>query len=213
MSTRKKKSSSIIEKERGRNDTILTLRIDKELNDIIYQLGVKKKLSKSIILRNYLELARYFNVDYDSMRSLNENELIITKRNFLFNLLEELDELKQIDYGSRLAQYINDIARIQGKEDDIGYKLDLCEKHGFFPKFIDKRNYILISKKFGPKKFVEAFTWLLITKGEEGDFDRSFIESEISKSSKTKRSYFKIINPLERDASYYSFEFAKYSEE
>ncbi len=212
MSTRKKKGSAIIRKERGKNDTVLTIRIDKELNDIIQQLGVKKRLSKSIVLRNYLELVRYFHVDHDSLRSLNENELIITKRNFLFNLLEELDELKQIEYGSRLARYINDIARIQGKDDEIGYKLDLCEKHGFFPKFIDKRNYILISKKFGPKKFVEAFSWILLTKGEEGDFDTAFIESEISKSSKIKRSYFEKINPIERDASYYAFEFAKYTE-
>jgi hypothetical protein len=93
--------------------------------------------------------------------------------------------------------------------DDISYKLDLCEEYGLFPKFIDKQNYILITKKFGPERFVEAFIWYLITKGDKGDFDKEFITEELEDSSKLMKKYKETIQPVRRDASHFAFEFAK----
>lgn len=213
MVSSKTKKNSENKKEKSRNSAVLTIRIDNSLDEIFNQIGEEKRLPKSTIIRDYLEMARYFAINRKSIRSINENDLIILKRNFFFSLLEGMDELHQIELGSRLGHYINDVARIQGKLEDVEYKLDLCEKHGFFQKFLDAENYILVSKKFGPKRFVEAFVWILLTKGEEGDFNRSFTESEMTKSSKTKRSYYDTIQPIKRDASHYSFEFAKIRKE
>jgi poly-beta-hydroxyalkanoate depolymerase len=97
--------------------------------------------------------------------------------------------------------------------DDISYKLDLCEEYGFFPKFLDHDGYILINKKFGPKRFVEAFMWILITMGDKGDYDREFITEEIEDSKKVAERYMETIQPVRRDATHYAFEFARMKEE
>jgi len=208
----KKQNETSGNKTNNNNNAILTIRIDNNLDEILTSISEEKRLPKSTIIRDYLEMVRYFSIDHNSIKSLNENDLIILKKNYFFSLIDQFDELRQIDLGRELGQFINDISRIQGKIDDMEFKLDLCEKYGFFPKFIDKENYILFSNKFGPKRFVESFVWYLLTKGEEGDFDRSFIESELSKSTKLENRYKNIIQPVQRDASHYSFEFAKLPE-
>ena len=186
---------------------VITVRIDKELDESLNIARSKTGLSKADIIRNYLNLSNYVFMQKGSIKSLDNRELIIFKRSFLKNLLKDMDEVAQIILGEKLARFINDIARIQRRINDLSYKLDICENLGFFPKFIDQEDYILISNKFGPRKFIEAFTWKLIT---EKDFNRQFVEAEISKNPKsTARNYKKEIAPVERLSSHYAFEFAK----
>jgi len=197
------------DKNKEKKDAILTVRINPELDQTLDEICEKRRLTKAAVIREYLERARFFLIDHNSIKSLNENPLILLKRRFFKSLIAEFDEKKQIELGTELARFINDLARLQGKLNDISYKLDLCEEYGLFPKFVDKQNYILISKKFGPERFVEAFTWYLITKGDEGDFDKEFITEELEDSSKLMKKYKEIIQPIRRDASHFSFEFAQ----
>ena len=105
-----------------------------------------------------------------------------------------------------MARFVNDIARISGKLKDLEFKLDLCDHMGFFPKFIDEENYVLVSNKFGPKKFVEAFTYRLI---QEKEMDSRFTEEALDGSKNLTAQYNKALQPTERSSSHYSFEFAK----
>ena len=192
-----------------KSSNILTVRIYEDLDKVLDNICIKRGLTKATVVREYLEMAKFFLIDHNSIKSLNENHLILLKRTSFKNIIEKLDETNQIEIGTELARFINDLARLQGKIDDTEYKLYLCEEYGMFPKFIDKENYILFSKKFGPMKFVEAFVWTLITKGDKGDFDKQFIKEELSDSSKLKKKYEETIQPIQRDSSYYAFEFGK----
>ena len=118
-----------------------------------------------------------------------------------------------MELGVKTARFINDIATIQGKLDDIEYKLDLCEHLGFFPKLIDEENYIQFPKKFGPKKFIEAFVYKLINHEPKYEFDLRFTEENIKGQSKIESAYKKALQPEERLSSHYSFEIAKIGEE
>lgn len=205
---RKQKSSAINKKVEDSSTNVLTLRINSFLDDELTKISEKKRSSKASVIREYLDLVQFYIIDRNGIKSLNENDLVVVKKDFLRSMLEEFEEAKKIDLGTSLARYINDLARLQGKIDDIDFKLTLCEKYGFFPKFIDKEGYILVSNDFGPKKFVEAFVWILITKGDRGDYNKEFIDLD-SKSSKIRARYDETIQPVHRDASYYAFEFAK----
>lgn len=186
--------------------SVLTVRIDDELDQILSRIKNKKGITKAKLIRNYLEMAKYLILDGESIQSLNNRDFIIIKRSFLKRLVEKLEELEQIELGEKFGRLINDIATLQGKTDDNDYKIDLCEHLGFFTKHIDSEGYLLILKKFGPQKFVESFLWKII---KNKDFDTQFIESEIEKSSKVRSQYDKVINPLDRSTSHYAFEFAK----
>ncbi len=199
--------------DNSKSTGVITIRIDEKLDEILNDICKKNSITKAALIRNYLDMARYITIDQKSIRSLNRNDLLLLKKNIFKDILERFDEITQIDIGTELAQFINDLSRLEGNIDDIEYKLDMCEKMGLFQKFIDKENYILFSKEFGPEKFVEAFVWQLITKGDEGDFDKNFIESEMEKSSKLKSSYEKRIQSVRRDISYYAFGYAKIPEE
>jgi len=204
----------MVKKEKGlkKPQFVLTIRIDEDLDNVIEEIKEKRRTTKAKIIKNYLQMAKYVLIDNISLKSLNNNDLIMLKREFFKKILEGMDEIKQIDLGSELARFINDIARIEDKLDDIEYKLDLCEHYGLFENYLDKGNYILFSKKFGPKKFIEAFVWQLITQGDQGDFDKSFIDSEIDRSKSIRGNYEKKIQPVHRDGSYFAFEFAKIPE-
>ena len=190
---------------------VLTIRIDEDLDSKFNKQAIQTNITKANLIREYLEMAKYFNIKKNLFQSLNNNDLILVKQNFfnsIISIIEDIIPIKSIDLGTDLADFINDLARIEEKSDDIEYKLDLCERYGLFPKFVDKGNYILI-KKFAPKKFVEAFFWQLITEGKTGDFDKTFIDSEMEENKKLMTKYESQIQPVKRDNSYYSFEFAK----
>jgi hypothetical protein len=200
-------------KKSSKKTAVVTIRIDADLDEELDFISENKQLSKAALIRNYLNLAKFFVIDHNSIISSNKNELLLLKRNYFKNLLENMDEKIQIDMGEELGQFINDLARLQGKLDDIEFKLGLCQAYGFFPKFIDRAGYILFPKQFGTKKFVEAFVWRLITMGNKGDFDKDFTEENIEDSRRTRSSYYDTIQPVRRDATHYAFEFARIKDE
>ena len=167
-------------------------------------------ISKADFIRNYLELSKFIIKQKGSIKSLNDRDFIIIKRSFLRKLIEKESEEEQITLGNKLGNFINDIARINGKLEDIEYKLDLCDNLGFFSKFVDDENYILLEKKFGPQKFVEAFTWRIFN--QSSDFNVDWVSSKIDTQSKIRTAYNNKVQPIERSSSHYSFEFAKLAE-
>lgn len=191
--------------------SVITVRIEEELNNNIDKIREKMGISKADFIRNYLELSKFIVKQKGSIKSLNDRDFIVVKRSYLRKLIENESEEEQINLGSKLANFVNDIARINGKLDDIEYKLELCNNLGFFPKFIDNENYILLSKKFGPKKFVEAFIWRI--HNQTTDFNTDWVSSKIDTQSKIRTAYKNKIQPVERSSSHYSFEFAKIQEE
>jgi predicted DNA-binding protein len=191
--------------------SVLTVRISKELDQILDKIKERKGISKATIIRYYLEMAKYILIDIGAIRSLDEREMIMIKKKKFKKYLKSFEEEEQMREGVKFARFINDLARVQGKLDDIHYKLDLCEHLGFFPKFIDEENYILFTNKFGPKKFVEAFAYKLIHHDPEMEYDFSFTE-EALESSKKMGAYQKFIQPVARAATYYAFEYAKIPE-
>jgi len=190
--------------------SVITVRIDEELNYNIEKTRAKLGVSKADLIRNYLEMSKYIIKQKISIQSLNDRDLIIIKRSFLRKLIENWDEEEQIVLGEKLARFINDCARINGKLDDMDYKIEMCDNLGFFRKFTDDEKYLLIDKKFGPIKFVEAFIWTIFNKGE---FNPDWISSKIENQSKIRTAYEKQVHPVERSSSHFSYEFAKIAEE
>jgi len=190
--------------------SVITVRIDEELNYNLEKIRTKLGVSKADLIRNYLEMSKYIIKQKISIQSLNDRDLIIIKRSYLRKLIENWDEEEQIDLGEKLARFINDCARINGKSDDMDYKIEMCDNLGFFRKFTDDEKYLLIDKKFGPLKFVEAFIWTIFNKGE---FNPDWIFSKIEAQSKIRTTYEKQVHPVERSSSHFSYEFAKIVEE
>ncbi len=213
LSRIKKKPISERKKNPINSTSVITVRIDEDLNENIEKLRSKLGISKADFIRNYLEMSKYLIIQNNAIKSLNNRDFIVIKKSFIKKLLESLDEREQMDLGVDLARFINDIATIQGKLDDIEYKLDLCEHLGFFPKFIDEENYILFSKKFGPKKFIEAFVYKLINYEPKSEYDTRFTEENIKAQSKIESAHAKALQPVERLMSHYSFDIAKIHEE
>jgi len=208
-----KKTKESKESNSESTTSVITVRIDNELNKNLDLVRSKIGLSKADLIRNYLEMSKYVRIQKSSIKSLNDRDLIMIKKSFLRKLIENSEEVKQINLGLKLSRLINDIARINNKLEDIEYKLDLCDHMGFFPKFVDEENYVLISKKFGPKKFIEAFTWQLFKQPNQKDFNPNYTTETIDNKSSIRNQYNKEIVSVERSSSHYSFEFAKIYEE
>jgi len=209
-SSKSEKYSSYRRNKLKNSTSVITVRIDEELNYSIEKTRTKLGVSKADLIRNYLEMSRYIIKQKISIQSLNDRDLIIIKRSYLRKLMENWDEEEQINLGEKLARFINDCARINGKLDDMDYKLEMCENLGFFRKFMDDEKYLLIDKKFGPLKFVEAFIWTIFNKGV---FNPDWISSKIDTQSKIRTAYEKQVHPVERSSSHFSYEFAKIVEE
>jgi len=193
-------------KESKTNQKVITIRIDGELNDHLNNLKDRLGLSKADLIRNYLELSKCILKQKSSLKSLNNRDFVIIKRSYLRKIMMELEEEDQIRFGDKLARFINDLGRIYGKENDIDYKIQLCDIMGFFPYFVDNENSILITKKFGPQRFVEAFTYRLFKKSE---YNTRFVEEELKGSKSLRDQYNKEIQPEDKSSSHYSFKFAK----
>ncbi len=191
------------------SSNVLTIRIEKDLDDTITKICSDRGITRAKLIRDYLELTKYVFISNDSISTFNFNEMILLKKNFFKDILEKLDESRHIELGTELGKYVNDLARIQGKVDDIDYKLELCQHLGLFKKYIDEENYVMISKSFGPKRFVEAFVWQFFTKGDKGDFDKSYTETEMANNKKLRAKYEEQIQSVRRDEEHYAFEFAK----
>lgn len=193
-------------KESKNSQKVITIRIDDELNKHLDYMKNRLGLSKADLIRNYLELSKYLIKQKSSIKSLNNRDFIIIKRSYLRKIVLNLDEIEQIRLGDKLARFINDIGRINGKEDDLEYKLNLCDNMGFFPFFVDNDSSILITKKFGPQRFVEAFTYRLFKKKE---YNSRFIDEELKGSKSLRDQYSKEIQPEDKSSSHYSYKFAK----
>lgn len=196
--------------KKSNHSGVITIRVSHEVDKALNSLQKSRRLNKAQVIRIYLEMARYLDIDPDfsSIKSYNENEMLLIKKNYFKDVMASFDEVKQIDWGTELAQFINDLARIEEKLEDMNYKLNLCEHFGLFPKKIDKGGYILVPKIFAPERFVDAFVWMLIKMGDEGDFNKAFIESEMDGNKKLRRSYKDTVQPVRRSGSHYSYEYA-----
>ena len=199
----------------SKNDTpkkltkVITIRIDEELNDQLDKMHKRMGISKTSLIKNYLELSKYLIKQKSALQSLNDRDLVVVKRSFLRNLIERLEESEQLNFGDKLGVLINDIARIYGKQEDIRYKVDFCDKLGFFSSILDDDNNLLVVKKLGPKKFVEAFLWRLF---EQKELNPNYIEEEMKGNKSLRQKYKSQIKELNISSSHYSYEFAKIPE-
>ncbi|MCK4382220.1 MAG: ribbon-helix-helix protein, CopG family [Candidatus Lokiarchaeota archaeon] len=188
---------------------VITIRIDEELNDQLDKMHKRMGISKTSLIKNYLELSKYLIKQKSALQSLNDRDLVVVKRSFLRNLIERLEESEQLNFGDKLGVLINDIARIYGKQEDIRYKVDFCDKLGFFSSILDDDNNLLVVKKLGPKKFVEAFLWRLF---EQKELNPDYIEEEMKGNKSLRQKYKNQIKALDISSSHYSYEFAKIPE-
>ena len=188
---------------------VITIRIDEELNDQLDRMHKRMGITKTSLIKNYLELSKYLIKQKSALQSLNDRDLVVVKRSFLRNLIERLDESDQLNFGDKLGVLINDIARIYGKQEDIRYKVDFCDNLGFFSSILDDDNNLLVVKKLGPKKFVEAFLWRLF---EQKELNRDYIEDEMKGNKSLRQKYKNQIKALDISSSHYSYEFAKIPE-
>ncbi|MHA1670048.1 MAG: hypothetical protein ACTSV5_05645 [Promethearchaeota archaeon] len=193
-----------MDRQASSNSSVLTVRIAKQLNEHLEKMKSRLGMSKADLIRNFLELSKYIIKQKNSIKSLNDRDFIIVKRSFLRKLIGSSDELDQILLGDKLARFVIDIARISGKVDDLNYKLDICDNLGFFPKFIDEENYILVTKKFGPKKFVEAFLFRLFNNKE---MNNNYIEENLKGNKSLTQKYNTEFKIVQRSESHFTYEF------
>ena len=186
---------------------VITIRIDQELNEYLDKMHKRLGVTKTSLIKNYLGLSKYIVKQKSTLQSLNDRDLIIIKRSHLRNLIERLDESDQLLFGDKLGVVVNDIARIYGKQEDITYKIDFCDNLGYFSSIIDDDNNLLVVKKFGPKKFVEAFLWRLF---EQKELNPNYIEEEMKGNKSLRQRYNNQIKELDISSSHYSYEFAKF---
>ena len=196
--------------EPKKSTKVITIRIDEELNDNLDRIKDRMGITKNNLIKNYLELSKYFLKRKSTIQSLNDRNLIVIKRSFLRNLIERLEETEQINFGDKLGRFINDIARIYGKQEDLQFKIDFCDNLGFFNNLLDESNYVLVEKKFGPAKFAEAFLWRLF---EQKELNPNYIEEEMKGNKSLRQKYINQIKQLDISSSHYSFEFARIDEE
>ena len=60
--------------------SVLTVRISRELDQVLDNLKDRKGISKASIIRYYLEMAKYILIDIGSIRSLDDREMITIKK-------------------------------------------------------------------------------------------------------------------------------------
>ena len=185
---------------------VITIRIDQELSDNLDRMKDRMGITKNNLIKNYLELSKYFLKGKSTIQSLNDRDLVVIKRSFLRNLIERLDETEQITFGDKLGRLINDIARIYGKQEDLQYKINFCDNLGFFNNLLDESNYVLVEKKFGPAKFTEAFLWRIF---EQKELNPNYIEEEMKGNKSLRQKYKNQIKQLDISSSHYSYEFAR----
>ncbi|NHJ21224.1 MAG: hypothetical protein EAX91_09790 [Candidatus Lokiarchaeota archaeon] len=185
---------------------VITIRIDEELNEYLDRMHKRLGVSKTSLIKNYLGLSKFIVKHKSTLQSLNDRDLIIIKRSHLRNLVERLDESDQLLFGDKLGVFVNDIARIYGKQEDITYKVDFCDNLGYFSSIIDDDNNLLVVKKLGPKKFVEAFLWRLF---EQKELNPNYIEEEMKGNKSLRQRYNNQVKELDISSSHYSYEFAK----
>ena len=87
--------------------SVITVRIDEELNSYIDKFRQKLGLSKADFIRNYLELSKFIIKQKGSIKSLNDRDFIIIKRSYLRKLIENVPEEEQLKLGDKFGTFIN----------------------------------------------------------------------------------------------------------
>ena len=188
---------------------VITIRIDAELNEHLDKLNKRLGITKTNLIKHYLELSKYLVKQKSTLQSLNDRDLVVVKRSFLRGLIDRMEESEQLSFGDKLGVFINDIARIFGKQEDINYKVDFCDNLGYLSSILDDDNNLLVVKKFGPKKFVEAFLWRLF---EQKELNPNYIEEEMKGNKSLRQKYRNQLKASGISSSHYSYEFAKIPE-
>ena len=188
---------------------VITVRIDRDLNDVLEKRREGTGMSKAEFIRTYLEKMRFLKFLKKDIYTLEPQKALLLPKNLFQQLLNFLDDLQQARFGEELARQININANKELAEATLEDKLNLIEQLGLFPKEIDAEKYILVSKDFGPQKFVEAFMWCLF-----GEKEFKFFEKDME-SNKKLRSQYKneVIFEPERYTTSYCFKFAQIPEE
>ena len=188
---------------------VLTVRIDRELNDILELRREKTGMSKAEFIRTYLEKMRYLTFLKKDIYTLEPQKALILPKNLFNQLMNFLDELQQARVGEELARQININATVENPEATLDDKLDLIEHLGLFPKNTDAEGYILISKDFGPEKFAQAFMWCLL-----GNQEFRFFTKELEDNKKLRGKYKdEVVFEPEKYTTSYCFKFAKMPQE
>ena len=191
------------------NSIVITVRIDRELNDVLEKRREGTGMSKAEFIRTYLEMMKYVKFLKKEIFTLEPQKALIIPKMSISGLIGNLDDLNQAKFGEQLARVIQINAIKQGKSSDLNYQLNLIEHMGFFPKEIDADNYLLISKDFGPQKFVEAFMWRIFKQEEF-----KFFEKDMENNKKLRGQYkSEVIFEPERYTTSYCFKFAKIPDE
>ena len=188
---------------------VITIRIDAELNEHLDKMNKRLGITKTNLIKHYLELSKYLVKQKSTLQSLNDRDLVVVKRSFLRGLIDRMEESEQLSFGDKLGVFINDIARIFGKQEDINYKVDFCDNLGYLSSILDDDNNLLVVKKFGPKKFVEAFLWRLF---EQKELNPNYIEEEMKGNKSLRQKYRNQLKASGISSSHYSYEFAKIPE-
>lgn len=188
---------------------VLTVRIDSDLDDSINLVRDNLRISKADLIRSYLNLTNYLQIRAGEIKTSDNIDFIFLSRNIFTECINTIDELGQVKIGEKLANFVIGIARNRNEQENLDFKLDICDTLGFFPKYIDAEDYIYIVHEFGPQKFAEAFIWYLIRQEKY-----PFLESDMANNKKLRSRYNEevIVKP-ERSARNYTFEFAKLKKE
>ncbi len=188
---------------------VITVRIDRELNDVLEKRREGTGMSKAEFIRTYLEKMRYLKFLKKDIYTLEPQKALVLPKNLFLQLMNILNDLQQARFGEELARQINININKDIPEANLKNKLDLIEQLGFFPKEIDADRYILVAKDFGPQKMVESFMWCLLGKG-----DFKFFDTDMNSNKKLKNQYKdEVIFEPERYTTSYCFKFAKIPEE
>ena len=94
-------------KESNSYQDVITIRIDRELNNNLNKMKERLGLSKADLIRNYLEMSKFIIKQKGSIKSLNNRNFIVVKRSFLRKLIENADEKEQIDAEDYEAAFEN----------------------------------------------------------------------------------------------------------
>ncbi len=137
--SRGKSTESKMKTKLDKSTSVITVRIDKDLFEDIEKHREDLGISKADFIRKYLEMSKYISIQNKTIKSLDESELIIIKKGYLRKLIEVMDEKEQMEFGIKIAKYINNIASMEKNSEDLIYKLDLCEHLGFLKKKLIRR--------------------------------------------------------------------------
>lgn len=140
----------------------ITVRINESMeNDLNFVSEKLLNVKKGTAIRNYLTLSELVAVSNDgSIKGYNNRLMVILKQETLQLILSKANSDLQLNIGDDMALYINDVCRLKGN-DSLIYKLNLCNRLGWFIYTLDSEKNVQISLEFGPEDYTKAFFYRL----------------------------------------------------